>query len=598
MKKTLFYVAVAALTVLACQKPDDTPQTTPELSVNPTEITVKSAGGTSSIQVTSNVEWKATTSASWFTISPAEGNGNGTITVTVSANEAYKERSETISINCSAKRVSVSVKQEAAEKPEVPVETKITEIKTADDFAKFASNMDSYEPTETVTLAADVTLTAPVDSLLCNFDGQNHTITLNYEAKEAYSDDAPYFNNIGVFRKVVGTVKNLKTAGSIKAVHEGEGTYHVGGIAGYAAKTSSLENCTNGIAITVNNNAITHHVGGVVGFVDPGVNVIGCKNTAKIEAVYEGTSAKASQVGGIIGHLENSIKIDDTTYDKGVNRVEDCVNDGEVSYKGAGTARMGGICGYVNNLNDVTFKNCTNNGAINNDATGYTGTGWAYVGGHVGYYGTPTEGGYVLYEGCVNNGAVTCDAAGTKLRARVAGINCHAGNSNQKADDAGNGINTWEFKNCTNNGDVELKNGIASTRAQIGGIQAYGEPSGTVKIDGCTSNGKLTMENGQTQGKWNAAGALLGGNAAVNSTFTNNIVTDKVVIKVSLESAHVGLIAGTNNPYNTAVTGKVGAAKIIKGETETVVSSGNFETLLFGASLGEGATTTGVTFGN
>lgn len=597
MKKFLFCIVAAAMTFAACKK-DQPVQVTPELSVNPTELTVKSAGGTASFQITSNTEWKVTSSASWFTFEPASGNGNGTVTVTVSANEAYKERTEAISINCSAKRVSVNVKQEAAEKPDVPVESKITEIKSAADFAKFVSAMEDYEATETVKLAADVTISAPVDSLVCNFDGQNHTITFNYEDKAIVTADDPNTLNLGIFRKVKGAVKNLNTAGSIKGVNENTeaATYHVGGIAGCATKTASFENCTNNIDISLSNRLITHHAGGVVGFIDPGVNVIGCKNTGKVVAVYEGGASKASQLGGIIGHIENSIKIDDTTYDKGVNRVENCVNEGEISYKGAGTARMGGICGYVNNLNDVTFKDNTNNGPINNDATGYTGTSWAYVGGHVGYYGTPTEGGHVLYEGCVNNGPVTCDAGGTKIRARVAGINCHAGNSNQTAKDNGDGINTWELKNCTNNGDIEFKNGVSATRSQIGGIQAYGELSGTVIIDSCTSNGKVTSDNPNTVN--NGVGALLGGNAAVNSRFTNNVVTDKVVLKVTSESAAVGLIAGANNPYKTAATGKVGAATIIKGETTTVVSSSNFSTLLFGQALGEGGSGDAVTFGN
>ncbi len=60
----------------------------------------------------------------------------------------------------------------------------------------------------------------------------------------------------------------------------------------------------------------------------------------------------------------------------------------------------------------------------------------------------------------------------------------------------------------------------------------------------------------------------------------------------------MGLICGTNNPYTTAITGKVGAATLIKGETTTTVSADNFASLLFGLPLGTGATVTGVTFGN
>ena len=585
MKKYLMSLAAVTLVLAACGEKEPQKSETPEISVNPTEITAVSAGTSASLQISSNTKWAISTSDAWITFEPASGEGDGSVTVTVAENTAYKAREGKLSINSTAKRVTVTVKQDAAEKPAEPVDTKITEIKSADDFAKFAASMDQYEPTETVKLAADITIEAPVDSLLCNFDGQDHTINITYEAKDAPTTDEPYFANVGVFRIVKTAVKNLKTAGSIKAVHETAGTYHIGGIAGLARNSASFENCTNGISLTLNNASNTHHAGGIAGYTEAGVSITGCRNTGKVSAEYEG-ACKASQIGGIIGHLE------------GAGNVVSCTNDGDVSYKGAGTTRMGGICGYVNNLTEVLFKDCTNNGAIDNDAAGYTASSWAYVGGLVGYYGTPTIGGHALYEGCVNNGPVTCDAAGTKLRARVAGINCHAGNSGQTPDDSGNGINTWEFKNCTNNGDIAFKNGVASTRAQIGGIQAYGEPSGTVIIDGCTSNGQISMENAQVEGKWNGLGALLGGNAAVNSRFTNNTVTDKVVLKASLESAHVGLIAGTNNPYTTAITGKVGAATIIKGETTTTVSSANFSTLLFGLTLGTGGNADGVTFAN
>lgn len=94
----------------------------------------------------------------------------------------------------------------------------------------------------------------------------------------------------------------------------------------------------------------------------------------------------------------------------------------------------------------------------------------------------------------------------------------------------------------------------------------------------------------------------LGGNAAYNSTFTNNTVTSNVVLTCTLagaaDSPHMGLICGTNNPYTTAITGKVGAATIVKGDATTVVSAENYSSLLFGLALGAGATTTGVTFGN
>lgn len=597
MKKHLILLAAAALALAACGEKVVPQPDTPELTVTPTEINAPAAGTTASLQITSNTKWAVSTTDAWITIEPANGEGNGTVTVTVAENTAYKARTGKLSVNSTAKRQSIEVKQEAAEKP---VSTKITEIKTAEDFASFGDSMDQYEPTEVVKLAANITVTEPVNELNCIFDGQGYTITLNYEDKDAITAEAPEMVDMGVFRKVSTTVKNLKTAGSIKALQEGtEATIHAGGIAGYATGTATIENCTNGIAISAS-NFNTHHLGGICGFIEPGATLTGCKNTARIEAAYEG-SAKGSQVGGILGHLESAVKVtnpDNTiSYEGKPSLIENCTNDGEVVYTGAGTARMGGICGYVNNLTEVTFKNCTNNGQVLTVTTGYSGTSWVYIGGVSGYYGTPVRGGHALYEGCINNGAVTCDVAGTKIRARVAGINCHAGNSGDTANDDGTGIYTWELRNCTNNGNLTLKNCVSATRAQVGGIQAYGEPSGQVIISGCTSNGKLYSDNQQGEGKWNAVGGLLGGNAAVNSEFTNNTVTANVVLQATLASADVGLICGTNNPYTTAISGKVGAATIIKGDATTVATADNFSGLLFGKELGAGSTITGVTFG-
>lgn len=585
MKKLYFIiVALAAMTLAACKNDDDFGKNL-ELSVDTTTLTVTSDGGVLKFSITSNSDWKITSSASWLSFEPSSGHGDAVITVTVSANETYKDLTESLSVNGYTKRVTVTVNQGAAEKPVEPVDERILEIKTAEDFAKFGSSMEQYKVEETVTLAADITVTAPIDSLTCNFDGKDHTINLTYDAKEDASA------NLGVFRKVSGAVKNLKTQGAISAAQETGGTYHVGGVAGYATAAASFENCTNGIALSLGNSANTHHAGGIVGYIEPGVNITNCRNTAKVVAKYEG-ACKASQLGGIVGHVENSAN------GTGINVIESCVNDGEITYDGGGTTRMGGICGYVNYLTELTFKNCTNNGAVNNVATGYSKTSWAYVGGITGYYGTPQEGGHVLFDGCVNNGSVVCDAAGTKLRGRVAGINSHCGSSNQNPDANGNGVNTWEFKKCTNNGDVSFKNGVSATRAQVGGILAYGEPSGRAIFDGCTSNGKLTMESPQSAGKFNAVGGLLGGNAATNSTFTNNVITENVVLQASSPNAHVGLFAGTNNPYRTVVTGKVDAATIIKGDARTVVSSSNYSTLLFALDLGEGSSTEGVTFTN
>ena len=54
--------------------------------------------GQQTINVASTVEWTATTSADWLTISPASGASNGTVTVTTTANSAKEARMAEITI--------------------------------------------------------------------------------------------------------------------------------------------------------------------------------------------------------------------------------------------------------------------------------------------------------------------------------------------------------------------------------------------------------------------------------------------------------------------------------------------------------------------
>ena len=311
-----------------------------------------------------------------------------------------------------------------------------------------------------------------------------------------------------------------------------------------------------------------------------------CKNTAKVEMNVEG-AAKASQLGGIIGHLESR------------GTVEGCTNEGEIIYAGAGTARIAGICGYVNNLAELTFKDCVNSGDVTNTATAYSGTSWAYLAGLTGYYGTPSIGGKVLYENCSNSGTISCDNASTKIRSRAAGINAHAGNSNDyaKANADGTGVHTWQFKNCSNSGPIVMTGSVSSTRSQLGGIQAYAEPGGIVVIEGCTVSSTITGDNPAASAANNSIGGILGRGGSTDCQFTGNTIAATCVL-TGAAGTGIGLICGSNSAYTTAITGKVAGGKIIKDGAETEVTAENYSTLLFTNALGEGGSVTGVTFGN
>lgn len=582
MKKILFLISLALL-AFACEKPQ--PEEEYKLTVDPLEVNIDKDGGSVTVSVESNGKWAVTSTDNWITISPSEGEGNATVTLSAEKNDTEKARKGTVSVNGSSKKYTVTVKQEVSMPDGPVVPAKVTEIKTADDFVAFGKTMDSYEPTETVKLAADITVNAPIAWLACNFDGQDHTITLNYEENTAYTEADLTTQCLGLFRKVGGivdgnklsvSVKNLKTAGSIKTAPEDNGgteyTYYIGGISGYADGEASFENCVNGISLEAT-SFNTQHMGGIIGHACEDVVLVNCQNKASVSLSRAGKESKASQLGGICGHCATKASI------------TGCVNDGQISYAAAGTCRMGGIVGYVNNVKTAIFKDCVNNGDVKNDATGYTGSSWAYVGGITGYYGTPGDACQVTYDNCTNNASVSSDTGDTQLRTRVSGIAALAGK--------GEG-GLFTYKNCTNNGAIsQTKGGNSSTRAQLAGIVAYCEVVAAVAIDGCVNKGTISTDAAGVKNV--GVGAMIGGGGAVTSTITNVTVSSSTVL-TCVAGAAVGLIGGANGAYDTSISGKV-AGTIVSGDTTTIADGGNFGTMLFGKALGDGSSIGGVSFG-
>ena len=70
----------------------------PFLNTDVSTLSFVQAGGSETVNITSNVSWTATSDATWATISPASGTNDGTITVSVEANTAAEARSATITI--------------------------------------------------------------------------------------------------------------------------------------------------------------------------------------------------------------------------------------------------------------------------------------------------------------------------------------------------------------------------------------------------------------------------------------------------------------------------------------------------------------------
>ena len=95
-------------------------QTAPLLEVDKEHLAMTHGSGNEYVAVTSNIGWTVRSSASWCTVSPAQGNGNGSITVSVTRNEALSPRKATITITPDESGVStVTIQLTQAEYVEI-----------------------------------------------------------------------------------------------------------------------------------------------------------------------------------------------------------------------------------------------------------------------------------------------------------------------------------------------------------------------------------------------------------------------------------------------------------------------------------------------
>lgn len=95
---------IATITLIGAGVPNQTVTVTqdafvPTLNISPTNQNVSSAIGTTAINVTSNINWSASSNQTWCTIAPISGSNNGTVTVNYSANPLTTDRSAVITFS-------------------------------------------------------------------------------------------------------------------------------------------------------------------------------------------------------------------------------------------------------------------------------------------------------------------------------------------------------------------------------------------------------------------------------------------------------------------------------------------------------------------
>lgn len=114
MKNTISLFFCLLLVLAGCKDDED-----PYITLSATELNFAKTPGSQTIDINTNVEWKASISpssaASWLTLSPNMAGSGGTMTVSVWENEGYDDRTASISILSEAGTQTVQVSQKKAD---------------------------------------------------------------------------------------------------------------------------------------------------------------------------------------------------------------------------------------------------------------------------------------------------------------------------------------------------------------------------------------------------------------------------------------------------------------------------------------------------
>ena len=124
------------------------------------------------------------------------------------------------------------------------------------------------------------------------FDGQGHTLTINYDTKDMTNDDGQGYLGAAPFRDVEGaTIRNLHTKGSITADKIG-----ATGLIGWTYGTNTIEQCWSEVDITGTNSIADTFAGFVFRQDGTLLTINDCLYTGKIATVRKTSNA------GFVGH--------------------------------------------------------------------------------------------------------------------------------------------------------------------------------------------------------------------------------------------------------------------------------------------------------
>ena len=226
------------------------------------------------------------------------------------------------------------------------------------------------------------------------------------------------------------------------------------------------------------------------------------------------TTTDNGAVGGLVGRVY------------GATTITGCSVEGNIS----GRSKLGGIVGFANKnieINSTTFEG-------NITSEGYPSE--AHAGGIIGY----TNGGNtVKLNGCTNKGNLT---------AKVGLGNGEIGGSYAGGMVANSFMTAYEILNCVNEGSVTAINPKGfldgGTTTAAAGIFGYCSYAPSIKVEGCTNKGSVSLDVKAEANSRNCVAGLINigwpacqddkvsikGNTVENVEYTNNAVLRRAVV--------------------------------------------------------------------
>ncbi len=203
LKKYFSFWLILLLTALySCSSSD--PEVQPELIVAKEELTLAKGSGTTMLAIKTNVNWTATSSQSWCTLSPSSGEaGTKQITVAATENTTNDTREAVITVTAGSLSKQIKVTQEltnllvvkkstydvSADGGQITVELQTTAAHTVtinQDWISQTATRTVTNKTEVFTIANNASLFSRVGTITFTMAGLIETVTINQAAKDLF----------------------------------------------------------------------------------------------------------------------------------------------------------------------------------------------------------------------------------------------------------------------------------------------------------------------------------------------------------------------------------------------------------------------------